>query len=126
MKNIITSLIFLVCLSGYSIVKAGDEPKLKTYYLVLLKKGPHRDQDSLTARKIMEGHMAHLNKMATDKKMCIAGPVAADMELRGICVYTTDTKEEAQKLANSDPAVVAGRLIAEVIPWMSESGNCLP
>ena len=72
---------------------------MKTYYLVFLKTGPNRQQDSLTRSKIQEGHMAHLTQMAADGKMCLAGPLMDDTEIRGICVYNVATFEEAKKLA---------------------------
>jgi uncharacterized protein YciI len=104
----------------------GLEKTMKTYYLVLLKKGPVRDQDSLTVTQIQAGHMAHLEKMHKENRMCLAGPMAVSHDIRGICVYNTASLEEAVKFANEDPAIKSGRLIAEVIPWYSESGNCLP
>ena len=102
------------------------EKAMKTYYLVLLKKGPVRDQDSLTVNQIQAGHLAHMEKMHKEKRMCLGGPMAVNHEIRGICVYNTASLDEAVKYVNEDPAVISGRLIAEVIPWYSESGNCLP
>lgn len=100
--------------------------EMKTYYLVLLKKGPNRSQDSLTVAKIQEGHMAHIRKMAETGKMCLAGPLMDDQDIRGICVYNVNSAEEASRLANDDPAIKSGRLIAEVHPWYSARGSKLP
>lgn len=129
MKKLILLLGFMCAASGinaqHTLPDSGVQ-SMKTYYLVLLKKGPHRDQDSLTVEKIQAGHMEHLEKMHKEKKMCLAGPMGINTEIRGICVYNTETLEEAVQLANADPAVRSGRLIAEVIPWLSQSGNCLP
>lgn len=99
--------------------------EMKTYYMVFLKKGPHRDQDSITAARIQEQHIAHLNKMDENGKLCMAGPFMEDGDIRGICVYYTSTKEETEKLANEDPAVKAGRLIAEIHPWYAAKGSIL-
>jgi uncharacterized protein YciI len=98
---------------------------MKTYYLVFLKKGPNRNQDSVTVNKLQEGHMAHLSKMAKTGKMDIAGPVTADIDLRGICIYNVSTKEEAEKLVNEDPMIKAGRLTAEIFPFYSAKGATL-
>lgn len=107
--------------------KKGSEKKyeMKMYYLVFLKKGPNRNQDSVTVKKLQEDHMAHLTKMAETGKMDIAGPVGADTDLRGICIYNVASKEEAEKLANEDPMVKAGRLAVEVLPFYSAKGASL-
>ena len=124
LRFILIPICFLFISSG---LQAQDKtPQLKTYYLVLLKKGPNRSQDSLSIGEIQRGHMAHLEKMATEKKMCLGGPMGVSHEIRGICVYNTSSLEEATQLVNQDPAIKSGRLIAEIIPWLSESGNCLP
>jgi uncharacterized protein YciI len=124
LRFILIPLCFLFLTSG---LNAQDQtPRLKTYYLVLLKKGPNRAQDSLAIEEIQRGHMAHLEKMAAEKKMCLGGPMGVSHEIRGICVYNTASLEETTQLVHQDPAIKSGRLIAEIIPWLSESGNCLP
>ena len=99
--------------------------EMKTYYMVFLKKGPNRNQDSLTVSKLQEQHIAHLTKMANEGKMDLAGPFMEDGDIRGICVYNVGTKEEVEKLAKQDPAVIAGRLIVEIHPWYSAKGATL-
>ncbi|MGQ0829138.1 MAG: YciI family protein [Bacteroidota bacterium] len=99
--------------------------EMKTYYLVFLKKGPNRNQDSATVSEIQKQHIAHLDKMDADGKLCMAGPLMEDGDIRGICVYYTATKEEAEKLAKEDPAVKAGRLTVEIHPWYAAKGSVL-
>ncbi len=102
-----------------------DKEEMKTYYLVFLKKGPKRDQDSASAAEIQKGHMAHLTKMYNEGKMDLAGPIMSDNAIRGICVYNVKTMEEAKQLAESDPAVTSGRLVVEIISWYSQKGAAL-
>lgn len=122
-------LICFLCLNiaGFSQEKPSEKKyDMKTYYLVFLKRGPNQNQDSVTLKKLQEGHMAHLTKMADAGKMDLAGPIMKkDSELRGICVYNVPTKEEAEKLVNEDPMVKAGRLVAEILPWYSAKGASL-
>lgn len=99
--------------------------EMKTYYLVFLKKGTNRTQDSVTVSKLQEQHIAHLDKMASDGKMDICGPLLEDGDIRGICIYNVTTKEEAEKLANEDPMVKSGRLKVEVHPFYSAKGVSL-
>jgi uncharacterized protein YciI len=131
MKLMKQSLIFMTFLMISSVVCAQEKNtiekkyEMKTYYLVFLKKGPNRTQDSATIHKLQEQHLAHLDKMAADGKMDICGPLMEDGDIRGICIYNVPTKEEAEKLANADPMVKAGRLIVEIHPFYSAKGAML-
>lgn len=99
--------------------------EMKTYYLVFLKSGENRTADSVAVNKLQEQHMAHLTKMYETGKMDICGPLLDGGDLRGICIYNVATKEEAEKLANEDPMVKAGRLKVEVHPFYSAKGVSL-
>lgn len=125
-------LILILMFFGMSFVMNGQEKniiekkyEMKTYYLVFLKKGENRAQDSVTVKKLQEQHIAHLDKMANDGKMDICGPLLEEGDIRGICIYNVATKEEAEKLANEDPMVKAGRLKVEVHPFYSAKGVSL-
>jgi len=120
-----TLLIFSVSMSAQEKNPFEKKYEMKTYYLVFLKKGPNRSQDSATTNKLQEQHLAHLNKMAEECKMDICGPLLEDGDVRGICIYNVSTKEEAEKLANEDPMIKAGRLIAEIHPFYSAKGATL-
>ncbi len=107
-------------------LKEGDSTYLmQQYYLVLLKKGKNRSQDSLEAAKLQEQHMAHLNRMFVEGYSSLAGPMGDDGEIRGIVVYNTANLKEADSLANLDPMVKAGRLEVEIHPWWASKGGKL-
>jgi uncharacterized protein YciI len=131
MKNafryIAISCIWMTTMQAYAQVNKAPEKKyeMKMYYLVFLKSGTNRTQDSLTVKKLQEEHIAHLTKMAERGKMDIAGPVDSKGELRGICIYNVASREEAERLANEDPMVKAGRLAVEVLPFYSAKGASL-
>jgi uncharacterized protein YciI len=119
-------LLVFIFTSGVSYAQDKKMPEgMKTYYLVLLKKGPNRTQDSVTAAKIQAGHMAHINEMAAAGKLNVAGPCSDNGDLRGIFIFNVASIEEARALTESDPAVKSGRLIMEIHPWMSQKGICL-
>ena len=115
-------LLVIASVSMFSQEQNGTTPKLKTYYLALLKAGPHRDQDSTTAANIQEDHLANIRKLGAEGTLDIAGPCLDDGDLKGIFIYNVGTLEQADSLARTDPAVRAGRLIVELHPWMSLPG----
>jgi uncharacterized protein len=117
--------IFITTMNAQEKNEHEKKFEMKTYYLVFLKKGPLRSQDTATANKLQEQHLAHLTKMYEEGKMDICGPLMEDGDIRGICIYNVNTKEEALKLANEDPMIKAGRLIAEVHPFYSAKGAVL-
>lgn len=112
---------------GLSFVFAEQqaEPKLVTYYLGLLYKGPVRTQSADESAKIQRAHLQHLESLYKKGILLIAGPMDDDGDLRGIVVLNVKSVEEAQALVNEDPAVKAGRLRVELHPWMSQSLDVL-
>ena len=104
----------------------GDSTYLmQQYYIVFLKKGQNRGQDSTEAAELQRQHMAHLNRMAEEGYASLAGPFGDDGEIRGIVVYNTATQKEADSLARLDPMVQARRLEVEVHPWWASKGGKL-
>jgi uncharacterized protein len=95
----------------------ADERGMKKYVMAFLKKGPNRNQDSLTVVQLQEGHMANINRMAEEGKLILAGPFMDDGDLRGIYIFNVETIEEAEALTRTDPAIQAGRLIMELHTW---------
>ncbi len=100
---------------------------MKKYFIAFLKEGPKRDQPKEEADKIQAAHMAHLGKLADEKRACMIGPFGQDAEtdIQGIIVFSVPDKEEAERLAAMDPAVQAGRLLIEVHPWWAAKGSKL-
>lgn len=139
--RIIKGLIYILCLSvstisfaqqkdedGYDIFimeEDGKSTTMKKYYLCFLKTGPHRDQPKEEADQIQAAHMTHIKRMAADNRLCIAGPTESKSDLRGIFILNVKSLEEAETLAAEDPAVKAGRLIAEIVPWWGAKGAVL-
>lgn len=94
--------------------------ELETYQLGFLRKGPnHGSGTKEEADKIQAGHMANINKMATDGKLFAAGPMGDNGDLRGIFIFRGISPEEAKMLAAEDPAIKANRLKLDLVPWMA-------
>ena len=90
--------------------------------LASLLAAPATAADSPERTKIQDGHMAHLGAMWKAGKLVLAGPIAEDGDWRGVLIYRTTTLEDAQRLADDDPAVKAGRLVVKMRPWMVKRG----
>lgn len=113
---------------GYQTFLYGEGEKqhlMQQYFIVFLKRGENRNQDSLTAAKLQQEHLAHLERMASEGYLSMAGPFGDDGDIRGIAVYNTPNFEMADSLARLDPMVAAGRLAIEVYPWWAAKGSAL-
>lgn len=100
-----------------------DEMGLKQYIFVMYTKGEVRNQDSATAAKIQEQHLAHLDSLAAIGVLNVAGPFLEEHNWRGILIFDVPTKEDAEKYVRKDPAVIAGRLNYIILPWMTQKGT---
>jgi uncharacterized protein len=99
---------------------AAEPPKneMVTMFLVLLKKGPAwGGAETSESKAIQEGHMANILALRKAKKLVLAGPMGDSGDIRGLFLFRVATIEEAKELTAADPAVKAGRLVAEVHPW---------
>jgi uncharacterized protein YciI len=91
------------------------------YYMVFLRRSGKPLPPAAEARKIMEGHMDNIRRLAGERKLLLAGPFmdqSGPGSLAGIFILATASAEEAQKLVDGDPAVAAGRFTFEIVPWL--------
>lgn len=96
----------------------ADEYGMKQYIFVILKTGPNTTQDKKFIDSCFAGHMSNMDVMVKADKLVIAGPMGKnDKSFRGIFILNVATKDEAEKLLKTDPAVNAGLLDAEYFPW---------
>jgi uncharacterized protein YciI len=106
---------------------AGDEeqppPRMACYYIGLLTRGRNwTAEETPETIRIGEGHMANIRRLGEAGTLIIAGPCPDDSPLQGIYIFKVPSLAEAQALADSDPAVQAGRLVFEIHPWWVMKG----
>lgn len=96
----------------------ADEYGMKKYVFCLLKSGTNTTVSKEESKKLFEGHMANINKLAKEGKLIVAGPfMKNDRNYRGIYIFNVETIEEAKTLVATDPAIKANLLEAELTPW---------
>ncbi|MHB1277156.1 MAG: YciI family protein [Bacteroidia bacterium] len=95
----------------------ADKYGMKRYVMAFLKRGPNRNQDPEEAKRLQAGHMANIGRMAEEGSLIVAGPFLDDGEIRGIYIFNVSDTTEARKLAETDPAIQAGRLAMELKLW---------
>ncbi|HRI21181.1 MAG TPA: hypothetical protein PLA68_09500 [Panacibacter sp.] len=90
MKKIIFAL--LCCMPLFVDAQNTDSTKAKKkfepvlLFFVMLEKGNNRIQDSATAAKIQEDHIANIDRLAAEGKIIVAGPFMDDTDWRGIFI----------------------------------------
>ncbi|MCL1114781.1 YciI family protein [Shewanella basaltis] len=95
----------------------ADEYGMKRYVMAFLKRGPNRDRPKAEADELQRLHMANIGRLAEEGKLVLAGPFLGDGDLRGIYIFDVETLEQAKQLTATDPAIKAGSLIMELVPW---------
>lgn len=105
-------------------VRPNVEYEMKKYWMVLLKKGPRREQSKEVAAQIQRAHLANITRLAVAGKVVLAGPFEGDGDIRGILVMDCKDSVEAANLVNTDSAVITGRLAYDLKPWWTAK-NCL-
>jgi len=132
MKNILWLTCFILLASSFGAMAQeraapAEMGEMKQYAMCLYMKGPNRDQSPEEAEKLQSGHMQFIIENAEKGWIVIAGPMGEEGDLRGILIFNPELDVEfVRNLMQEDPAVAAGRLIADVKPWWSQSGATLP
>jgi uncharacterized protein YciI len=98
---------------------------MQKYFLVLLKKGKNRTHSKEEAAELQQKHMAHIAWLDKIGKISLAGPSENHETIAGFLLFNTETIKEADSLAHLDPAVKAGRLEVEALPWWAAKGSKL-
>ena len=120
----LTGVIVCAVVCGVSLVAIGAEDEhsmpadMAQYFVGLIYRGEEWTPEvTAETMEIQKAHLANISKLAETGLLVLAGPIGDDGKLRGLFFFDVKTMEEARKLADSDPAVRAGRLRVELHPW---------
>jgi uncharacterized protein YciI len=95
----------------------ADDYGMKMYVLVILKTGPVT-VDKKTSDSLFAGHLKNIGRLAEIGKLAVAGPLQKnDKNYRGIFILNVRTLDEARTVLESDPAVKAKLLDADLYGW---------
>jgi uncharacterized protein YciI len=96
----------------------ADEYGMKMYTFIILKTGGAKVESKEERSTLFRGHMDNINRLVEEKKLIIAGPFGEnDNDFRGLFILDVPTVEEAEALLETDPAIHAKLLKAEIYPW---------
>jgi uncharacterized protein YciI len=106
------------------VMKAPTKPiKMTTAYLGFLVRGEKWTAEKTPqTEELQKAHLANINRLAEMKKLVVAGPFGDNGQLRGIFVFKVNSLAEAKSLAETDPAVQAGRLAIQMHSWRVPEG----
>jgi uncharacterized protein YciI len=96
----------------------ADSYGMKMYVLAILKTGSNRTEEKQRADSLFIGHMQNIGRLAKMGKLVAAGPLKKnEKEYEGIFILNVKTIEEANALLETDPAIKAKMLDAELYQW---------
>ena len=103
-------------------VLAPPETAMTEYYIAFLRRGPAwTSAVTPETTRVSQGHMANIERLRAEGKLVVAGPLddanGGPNRLAGLFVFRTASAEETKQLVDTDPAVVAGRFVYEIMPW---------
>lgn len=104
----------------------ADEHGMRRYVLVILKTGPTPVTDEVARKAMFAGHFANMERLAEEGKLALAGPFAkSDSGWRGLFLLAVDDVDAARALAETDPVIVNGEMVAEYHPWYGSAAAML-
>lgn len=99
---------------------------MSAYWVGVLRRGPaYTAEQTPEVRELLDRHLAYIDGLAQDGRLALAGPCGPQANsdpVLGLLVLRVATRPEAQALTDGDPAVQAGRLRVELVPWWAPKG----
>ncbi|MCC6833732.1 MAG: hypothetical protein IT213_01990 [Cytophagales bacterium] len=110
-----TFILILLLLPGISLAQA---PEL--IFVFLNKRTDKAELPEAEVKKIMEGHLANIERMAKEGKLVSAGPFDGG---GGIFIFKSNSVEQVKEWLKTDPGIQANRWRVEVLPYYPRIGG---
>lgn len=96
----------------------ADDYGMKIYILVILKTGDNKTTNKQFVDSYYTGHQANIGRLAEAKQLIVAGLFGKNNDdFRGLFILNVTSIVEANKVLETDPAIKANLLIADVYTW---------
>ena len=125
MRPMLSGLLLVLAYAAPALAQATPQYDMGKIQLVFLSLSPEW-KASAPAQQVLTGHRAFVENLMKEGRVAISGEVAGEGALREIMVIKTESLEEAQRAAQSLPAVKAGMLKAEVLSWYAARNYITP
>ncbi len=104
----------------------ADARGMRPYVLVVLKTGPTRTADGEARKALFAGHFANMERLAKDGHLVLAGPFTDDPDgWRGLFLLAVEDLDSARRLAETDPVLQSGEMVAEYHRWYGSAAAML-
>jgi len=108
--------VFLLILWAQQLT--AQSPEL--IFVFLNKRTDKAELPEEQVKKIMEGHMANIERLAKEGKLISAGPFDGG---GGIFIFKSNSVEQVNEWLKTDPGVAANRWRVEVLPYYPRVGG---
>lgn len=89
-------------------------------FVFLNKREDKAELPEAELKKIMDGHMANIERLAKEEKLVAAGPFDGG---GGIFIFKSNSTEQVKGWLQTDPGVEANRWRVEVLPYFPHVGG---
>ena len=100
----------------------GNDNGMRSYVLVILKTGPRKMPDGEARKEMFKGHFANIQRLASEKKLALAGPLDGVDGWRGVFVIAAPDIAQAKTYVETDPVIINGEMVAEYHKFFSSAG----
>lgn len=110
----LATLAFIIC----SHALWAQSPEL--IFVFLNKRMDKAELPEVEVKKIMDGHLANIERLAKEGKLISAGPFDAG---GGIFIFKSTSAEQVKEWLQTDPGIQANRWRVEVLPYFPRVGS---
>lgn len=107
----------------FALLPLGLSAQHSFTFVFLHKKADKKELPKEQVDKIMEGHMANIERLAKEGKLVAAGPFDGG---GGIFIFKSSSVAEVTDWISSDPGVQAQRWNIEILPYQPHLGGVCP